>query len=523
MKLFSQPWYVLALGCILACSATPPTTSTAEAGEKPAKGQKASPKKAAVKPQTKTAARGVEGRREAWYSVHFGGEKMGHVHSIEETTIVGSTPAMHIHQASLFTVRRQQQVLNLESALDIWVAKDGTPLRYKLRRNEAQDVRTSEGYRDGKEFVVRTEIGGAAKERRFPLGKNIYLASSVDWILSQNLSEKLKIEGQAFNETTSAMEAFSAQVEKVEIRDGKKVYVIAEKLGPLLNRLWMDENGVVLRSEAPQMGIVTEKTTSEKALELGKATDIFSKTLFGIPKALPSGHSLDSLEVSLKLKSGRKTKYISDAYQKVKKTKDGVRLTLTVGQVPKKPAKLPVRDKKFARYLTSTDYEQIDDESLVAAAKAQVRGAKDVWTAAQRINSFVYGHIGNKSLARAYASASEVLQSKEGDCTEHAVLFSALAKIVGIPTRLVTGLVYVGGEKHVFGYHQWVEIWTGQKWLAMDPTFGQSIADPTHIKFSQGLSDPKGMQEAGLAAASIIGDLELSVLSYTQDGKKMPY
>jgi transglutaminase-like putative cysteine protease len=98
-------------------------------------------------------------------------------------------------------------------------------------------------------------------------------------------------------------------------------------------------------------------------------------------------------------------------------------------------------------------------------------------------------------------------------------LFSALAKIVGIPTKLITGLVYVGGPDGIFGYHQWVEVWLGDRWIAMDPTFGQHVADPTHIKFTEGLSDADGLRDAGVAASELFGDMKLKVIEYrTIDG-----
>ena len=65
---------------------------------------------------------------------------------------------------------------------------------------------------------------------------------------------------------------------------------------------------------------------------------------------------------------------------------------------------------------------------------------------------------------------------------------------------------------------------TGSDWIAMDPTFGQDIADPTHIKFADGQSDPDGLREAGMVAAALIGDMELQVLSYvTVSGQKKTF
>jgi hypothetical protein len=61
----------------------------------------------------------------------------------------------------------------------------------------------------------------------------------------------------------------------------------------------------------------------------------------------------------------------------------------------------------------------------------------------------------------------------------------------------------------------------GDRWIAMDPTFGQDLADATHIMFTRGMSDSDGLREAGMAAASLIGELELEVNEYTtSDGAK---
>lgn len=234
-----------------------------------------------------------------------------------------------------------------------------------------------------------------------------------------------------------------------------------------------------------------------------------------MPEPLPAGHALEELVVRLRGKSGKAPTHISDTRQRAKTIgKDTIELVIKVDAVPAKAPKLPITGAVAKEFLKETPYESLKDEVLVATAKKVVGGEKNAWEAAKKINAFVHRHIESKTLARAFATATEALETQEGDCTEHAVLFSALAKITGIPTRLVTGLVYVGGKNNVFGYHEWVEVWMGDRWVAMDPTFGQDVADPTHIKFAQGQSDPDGLRDAGLVAASLIGDLELQVVEH---------
>ncbi|HOQ90718.1 MAG TPA: transglutaminase-like domain-containing protein, partial [Candidatus Hydrogenedentes bacterium] len=83
------------------------------------------------------------------------------------------------------------------------------------------------------------------------------------------------------------------------------------------------------------------------------------------------------------------------------------------------------------------------------------------------------------------SNALEVLEHLEGDCTEHSVLMTALARAAGIPARENAGLVYIPGKDAGFYFHQWLEVWIGE-WLAVDPTFNQIPADATHIKLAEG-------------------------------------
>jgi len=81
-------------------------------------------------------------------------------------------------------------------------------------------------------------------------------------------------------------------------------------------------------------------------------------------------------------------------------------------------------------------------------------------------------------------SALEVLDTGKGDCNEHTVLFAALGRAAGVPTRIAIGIVW-SEQLRSFYYHAWPEVYVG-RWIWMDPTFGQPIADATHIKLLSG-------------------------------------
>ena len=85
---------------------------------------------------------------------------------------------------------------------------------------------------------------------------------------------------------------------------------------------------------------------------------------------------------------------------------------------------------------------------------------------------------------------------------ENTVFYAALARSIGLPTRMVAGLVYQQGR---FYYHAWPEVWLGE-WIPTDPTLGQPIADATHL----GLIEAES--ERLVSLGQFIGKLRIQVL-----------
>jgi len=63
------------------------------------------------------------------------------------------------------------------------------------------------------------------------------------------------------------------------------------------------------------------------------------------------------------------------------------------------------------------------------------------------------------------------------------MLYIAMARAAGIPSRFAGGIVYLAGKG--FLYHSWVESDLGS-WVPVDPAFNQVGVDATHIKLVEG-------------------------------------
>ncbi len=63
-----------------------------------------------------------------------------------------------------------------------------------------------------------------------------------------------------------------------------------------------------------------------------------------------------------------------------------------------------------------------------------------------------------------------------------------LARAAGIPARPVHGLVFAayGDAVPALYWHAWAEVRVAGSWIPLDPTFGQPVADATHIALGGG-------------------------------------
>lgn len=121
-----------------------------------------------------------------------------------------------------------------------------------------------------------------------------------------------------------------------------------------------------------------------------------------------------------------------------------------------------------------------------------------------RLVKFVYQYIEDDYTANPL-TVMDIIIKKKGDCSEHSKLFTVMARAMGIPCRTIGGLVYLGDEFQEFGLHAWNEVVIDGIWMPVDPTWGQTMADASHIRFPTDISE-----EWQIMAA--IPDMKMKVL-----------
>jgi len=291
---------------------------------------------------------------------------------------------------------------------------------------------------------------------------------------------------------------------------------IVERYGGVQVESWIDEDGRILRSTSP-LGFALERTEFELARQAREDTrgrgagdlaggagsgDLILATAIASNVALDAPQGYDRLRFRLSgveldgfdLAGGRQ--HLEGNILTVDRERWG---DLAPGYT------LPYPRMDLREALEPEPLVQSGDPRIRQAAEAMVRERgrlpTDPRVVAERLTVGVHRLL-RKEVVFALPSALSVLESRRGDCTEHTVLFVALARSLGLPARTAVGLVYLEGA---FYYHAWPEVWLGE-WVAVDPTFGDVPAGAAHLRFVTGTLAQQ------VEIARLIGTLGIEVL-----------
>ncbi len=157
----------------------------------------------------------------------------------------------------------------------------------------------------------------------------------------------------------------------------------------------------------------------------------------------------------------------------------------------------PLADQSTG-HLKPTSLHPADDPRIVELAqevRATAKDPDDPWSVALGLMAFVADYIETvpqSPYVYHTTSVFDILDNRTGDCTEHSQLFVTLAKALSIPAREVTGYIYGGDDRNPsLSGHAWVEVLIDDRWIGLDPTWGEAELNRSHIQirnnFVQGL------------------------------------
>ena len=124
--------------------------------------------------------------------------------------------------------------------------------------------------------------------------------------------------------------------------------------------------------------------------------------------------------------------------------------------------------EQFRDYIMPTDVIQVNDPSIVAAVKDLVGNSDNLLFALSAIFNYV-DELGSKPF-KGTTDALTALKLGEASCNGKSRLFVAMTRQLGIPSRLVGGLILTAGSKRTS--HQWAEVYIGGYWVPFDTLNG---------------------------------------------------
>lgn len=245
------------------------------------------------------------------------------------------------------------------------------------------------------------------------------------------------------------------------------------------SREWYDANGLRLRTETPILDLFEELSTEAAAREYSPGVEVLATTLVPLTPPLPHLERYERIE--FRVGGARHPfEFLAHPACRVRTPVDGSgACILEVRAVrPHDAAEENEASRPDAALTEATSLVESDDPLLARAAASASLGATSDWDRAQRLTHYVYERIERKTTGVAFASARQTFDARSGDCTEHALLLTALCRATGVPARLVAGLIAIDDA---MGYHLWTEIWDGAQWIGIDGTFDRAPIDARYL------------------------------------------
>ncbi len=280
--------------------------------------------------------------------------------------------------------------------------------------------------------------------------------------------------------------------------------------------VWTDRTGDALKTFSQAMGLETFRATKVEALEKADVVelDLLPGTFVKVERPLPRAHETKRVRYRVHLKGGDPAGvFVTGPMQAVKsidpQTAEITVYALRPGQ-PEGDAHAPA-DPPSEDDLQPNSFIQSDDSLIVADAKKAAGQETDPWKTVVALERYVHDELKQKNFSQAFATASEVARSLEGDCTEHAVFLAALCRARGIPARVAIGLVYIQGDQ-AFGYHMWTEAYIDKRWIPLDGTLAQGGIGAGHLKIQHTNLKSASAYSAFLPVVQVLGRLSIEVL-----------
>jgi hypothetical protein len=444
------------------------------------------------------AKEGVQAKDE-WFGIYQRGKKIGYAH----TRTIPEADTYHLFEESELDILALGSVQRVKTTINSYTTRNFLLKYFDFTMQSEMTTMKIKGAVLRNKLILDIDTGGQIRTERIPLKNPPYLSPNIKpAVLLAGLEPGKQYRFPLFNPATMSTEEAVIQVEskeRIKIGDTERtLYKLKESFQGMETVSWMTQDGETLKEESALGFVLLKESMNEakKRDKSGPAIDIIEMTMIPSDPIKESEHTtfLRARLVGVPLEGFQ----LSGDRQTIA----GNIIEIRSGE-SSATFRLPATKKELNEQLRPNALVQSDDKKIIARAAKILSGEKDARTAAKKLNDWVYTAL-RKTAVVSIPSALEVLNRREGDCNEHTTLYTALARAVGIPTRMAAGIVYM---ENGFYYHAWPEVWL-DGWVPIDPTFHQFPADATHIRFVTGNLDRQS------DIIKLVGKLRVEVIEY---------
>ena len=446
-----------------------------------------------------------------WYEIYLGDTKVGYV----SDTMQKEGDIIKSRNEFVMQIKRGDVGVEIVVEQETKEKVSGELIDFARETKMAGMHMLKKGRVEGNELVVHEKQFNAEKESKYPFDPD----AGMDWgIRKQLLENGFEEAGKAYElKVYSPDMGLKAPIKANVVCLGTKLIQVGEEkiqgyevdmelkgpYGAMKTKSWFDKDCVALRAEMNMGGLnismIQVPKKIAKKMEMETQEILFSSVV-------PLNATVPKREKNIFMMEMIKGKWTAKLYegsgQKVERV-DEQSVRVIVDHSTKK--KKGVQEIDVKPFLASNIYLDTEDLLIQKLAKKGKGKAKEPNEIAKKLTKFVFRYVSEKNYGVGFATASEVARNKEGDCTEHAVLLAALGRVLGIPSRVVTGLVYANefeGKKDVLVYHMWTQFYIDNEWVNLDSALGLVKCPADRIAFSV-----DSMEEDAMASVNPVMEL----------------
>ncbi len=422
--------------------------------------------------------------RTEWLGIYLVGQKIGY--SVTKTE-PGEWNGMKVQQsASHLEIGAQM----LGSAMQIVVDsntitdEEGRLRKLVYRMSSAGRVQQTTALFEGRTIQASMIAGDRESTRTITIpAEKTLVDDPVTFVTGGKLSPEAK-NLVVFSPETLELVDITIEVGKPETVDvkGKKVtatpVVVNDPRAP--STIYLSAKGDLVKVVGPMGLEMIPETEAEATAALGPV----NIDLASVSSIKPIGRFDERAEsIKIRINSDSLKTLPSDRRQSATKVESGWEVALRRDVEPNATATIVETQKNMQTWLAAEPRVPSDSDQFKSLAQEIIGSETKVAPAAHKIHTYVHELMAVNAGIGVMRDASEILETQEGVCRDHAILAGTLLRAAGIPTRFVNGLVFAEGA---FYYHAWVEFWDGSEWIGLDTTRSPKRLGVGYIKTAQG-------------------------------------